>query len=72
MDDVQATRCRLCALFSGIAEMLAMEMKSSGLYVSRGLSYRQTQFQTVEVALTEDQVKMYNMAAHVWYASCQY
>ena len=51
----------------GIAEMLAMEMKSCGMYVSRGLSYRQTQFQTVEISLSEEQVKMYNTSAYVWY-----
>lgn len=28
---------------SGVAEMLAMEMKSSGMYVSRGLSYIQAE-----------------------------
>ena len=27
----------------GAAEMLAMEMKASGMYVSRGLSFRQTE-----------------------------
>ena len=30
----------MCA---GIAEMLAMEMKSTGMYVSRGLSYKQAE-----------------------------
>ena len=28
---------------SGAAEMLAMEMKASGMYVSRGLSFRQAE-----------------------------
>ena len=28
---------------AGVAEMLAMEMKSSGMYVSRGLSYKQAE-----------------------------
>jgi len=30
----------------GAAEMLAMEMKSAGLYVSRGLSFRQAEVST--------------------------
>ncbi|XP_076442125.1 uncharacterized protein LOC143281076 isoform X2 [Babylonia areolata] len=50
----------------GVAEMLAMEMKSSGMYVSRGLSYRQAEFMTVEVALTEDQRKVYDSSAALW------
>lgn len=50
----------------GVAEMLAMEMKSSGMYVSRGLSYIQAEFATVEIELTKDQVKMFDTAAHVW------
>ncbi|CAH1780986.1 unnamed protein product, partial [Owenia fusiformis] len=50
----------------GIAEMLAMEMKSSGMYVSRGLSFRQAEFCTIEAELTKDQIKMYDTAAHVW------
>lgn len=29
----------------GMAEMLAMEMKMSGMYVSRGLSYKQAEVQ---------------------------
>ncbi len=31
---------------AGVAEMLAMEMKSSGVYVSRGLSYKQAEVRT--------------------------
>ncbi|XP_019644077.1 PREDICTED: protein FORGETTER 1-like [Branchiostoma belcheri] len=50
----------------GVAEMLAMEMKGSGMYISRGLSFRQAEFVTVEVNLTPQQVKTYDMAAHVW------
>ena len=30
-------------MFVGAAEMLAMEMKASGMYVSRGLSFRQAE-----------------------------
>ncbi|KAL8572547.1 hypothetical protein ACOMHN_040451 [Nucella lapillus] len=50
----------------GVAEMLAMEMKSSGMYVSRGLSYRQAEFMTVEVALTPEQQKVYDASAALW------
>lgn len=50
----------------GMAEMLAMEMKMSGIYVSRGLSYKQAEFSTVEIPLTEEQRKVYDTAAHVW------
>ncbi|XP_055959526.1 protein strawberry notch homolog 1 [Patella vulgata] len=32
----------------GIAEMLAMEMKTTGMYVSRGLSFKQAEFVTIE------------------------
>ncbi|WAR15470.1 SBNO-like protein [Mya arenaria] len=41
----------------GMAEILAMEMKSAGMYLSRGLSYKQAEFVTVEAPLTKDQKK---------------
>lgn len=47
----------------GFLEMLAMEMKASGKYVSRGLSFRQAEFATEEAALTREQTKSYNDAA---------
>jgi len=50
----------------GAAEMLAMEMKASGMYVSRGLSFRQAEFVNVEAPLTADQIKVYDTAVHVW------
>ncbi|KAJ8030843.1 Protein FORGETTER 1 [Holothuria leucospilota] len=50
----------------GAAEMLAMEMKASGMYVSRGLSYKEAEFVTIEANLTEEQEKMYDIAAHLW------
>ena len=46
--------------------MLAMEMKASGMYMSRLLSFREAEFVTVEERLTPKQVKMYDVAAHVW------
>lgn len=50
----------------GAAEMLAMEMKASGMYVSRGLSFRQAEFGNVEASLTTSQIKVYDTAVHVW------
>ncbi|KAK2165679.1 hypothetical protein NP493_1355g00006 [Ridgeia piscesae] len=50
----------------GVAEMLAMEMKTSGMYVSRGLSFQEAEFVNVEICLDESQKKMYNTAAHLW------
>jgi hypothetical protein len=50
----------------GAAEMLAMEMKSAGVYVSRGLSYKQAEFVTREVTLSPSQISTYDAAAHVW------
>ncbi|XP_064614960.1 uncharacterized protein LOC135479136 [Liolophura sinensis] len=50
----------------GVAEMLAMEMKTTGMYVSRGLSFKQAEFVTVEAQVTKEQMKMYDIAAHVW------
>ena len=47
----------------GFLEMLAMEMKASGKYVSRGLSFRQAEFATEEAVLTRQQTKSYNDAA---------
>jgi hypothetical protein len=35
----------------GFLEMLAMEMKASGKYVSRGLSFRQAEFCAIETVL---------------------
>ncbi|CAG2225424.1 Protein strawberry notch homolog 2,Protein FORGETTER 1,Protein strawberry notch,Protein strawberry notch homolog 1 [Mytilus edulis] len=50
----------------GMAEMLAMEMKMSGMYISRGLSYKQAEFVTIEAPLTTEQKKIYDVAAKVW------
>ena len=47
----------------GFLEMLAMEMKASGKYVSRGLSFRQAEFASVEATLDEKQTHVYNKAA---------
>ena len=34
-------------LLPGVAEMLAMEMKSTGMYLSRGLSFKETEVRAV-------------------------
>ena len=49
----------------GFLEMLAMEMKASGKYVSRGLSFRQAEFETETVVLRPDQRKMYDDACEL-------
>ena len=46
----------------GFLEMLAMEMKASGKYVSRGLSFRQAEFEQHTIKLSKEQRKMYNDA----------
>ena len=47
----------------GFLEMLAMEMKAGGKYVSRGLSFRQAEFHTVEAALDPKQRAAYDACA---------
>ena len=46
----------------GFLEMLAMEMKASGKYVSRGLSFRQAEFEQYTIALSKEQRQMYDDA----------
>ena len=50
----------------GTLEMLAMDMKAAGMYISRGLSYQQTESRNVNVDLTESQIKTWDKAVHVW------
>ena len=47
----------------GFLEMLAMEMKASGKYVSRGLSFRQAEFCAVETRLDAKQRAAYDACA---------
>ncbi len=47
-------------------EMLAMELKRSGSYVSRGLSFVQAEFETLHCALTPTMISEYNAAAAFW------
>ena len=47
-------------------EMLAMELKREGAYVSRGLSFKKAEFETLNLALTPSQTLVYNAAAVLW------
>ena len=50
----------------GALEMLSMEMKAAGMYISRGLSYKDTEFHMVEATLTKEQQQIYDKVTHVW------
>ncbi|KAF8066309.1 strawberry notch-like protein [Scenedesmus sp. PABB004] len=47
-------------------ELLAMEMKATGRYVARGLSFRQAEFVTAEAPLRPDLVRQYDAAVALW------
>lgn len=49
----------------GFLEMLAMEMKSEGKYVSRGLSFSGTEFVDMKIPLTLPQITVYDAAVRV-------
>ena len=50
----------------GALEMLALEMKSKGVFLARTLSWDGAEFQTLEVNLTSDQISMYDAAVDWW------
>ena len=50
----------------GGLEMLAMEMKASGSYLSRGLSYRHAEFELATISLTPEQRACFDAAASFW------
>jgi len=50
----------------GALEMLAMELKASGMYVSRGLSFAEAKFEISECELTSEQHEIYRKAAELW------
>ena len=50
----------------GALEMLALEMKSKGVFLARTLSWDGAEFQTLEVNLTKDQISMYDAAVAWW------
>ena len=39
---------------------------ATGAYVSRGLSFKRAEFETLTLALTADQIRMYDKAAELW------
>ena len=47
----------LC-LSTGMAEILAMEMKSAGMYVSRGLSYKQAEVRLLTLFISYKQAEV--------------
>eukprot|EP01088_Endostelium_zonatum_P003621 TRINITY_DN1480_c0_g3_i1.p1 TRINITY_DN1480_c0_g3~~TRINITY_DN1480_c0_g3_i1.p1 ORF type:complete len:2352 (-),score=735.05 TRINITY_DN1480_c0_g3_i1:187-7242(-) len=53
---------------AGVAamEMVAMEMKSEGMYCSRHLSFEGVEFQVEEHKLTDDEKLVYNQCAELW------
>eukprot|EP00049_Salpingoeca_infusionum_P014447 m.270271 g.270271 ORF g.270271 m.270271 type:complete len:1323 (+) comp15677_c0_seq4:246-4214(+) len=51
----------------GAAEMLAMEMKAAGVYISRGLSYHDAEFTTDEASLSQRDIDMYDSAVKFWH-----
>ena len=46
--------------------MLAMELKASGAYLSRGLSYRDAEFELVTAPLTDEMRTSFDAAARFW------
>mmetsp|Transcript_37967 Transcript_37967/g.61745 ORF Transcript_37967/g.61745 Transcript_37967/m.61745 type:complete len:1109 (+) Transcript_37967:282-3608(+) len=50
----------------GALEMLAMELKGTGMHVSRGLSYREATFEIIEADLTLEQAAIYKNSCEFW------
>ena len=50
----------------GAMELVALDMKQRGMYMSRALSYKDASFETVEVQLNASQVKLYDSCAKFW------
>ncbi|CAM9850065.1 unnamed protein product, partial [Ectocarpus sp. 13 AM-2016] len=50
----------------GALEMLAMELKAKGSYVSRGLGWKGAEFETCQVKLPPSTVEMYDKAVEFW------
>ncbi|PAA86219.1 hypothetical protein BOX15_Mlig026843g2, partial [Macrostomum lignano] len=48
------------------AEMLAAELKATGVYVARGLSFRDAEFAIVDAPLTTGDIALYDSAAALW------
>ena len=47
-------------------EQLAMDLKSQGFYVARGLSFRSAEFMELEIGLTDAQIALYDAAVAIW------
>ena len=50
----------------GALEMLAIEMKSSGTYVSRALGFKSAEFALIEAKLSDADRRVYDSAAGFW------
>ncbi|CAJ0579156.1 unnamed protein product, partial [Mesorhabditis spiculigera] len=50
----------------GAMEIVAMEMKSRGLYLARQLSFRGVSFKTMRVPLTEEYARLYDESVKLW------
>lgn len=50
----------------GSLEMLALEMKQMGSFVARTLSWDGAEFETVEIPLSPDQIRVYDDAVQWW------
>eukprot|EP00039_Didymoeca_costata_P003109 m.65130 g.65130 ORF g.65130 m.65130 type:complete len:1396 (-) comp11709_c0_seq1:101-4288(-) len=51
----------------GAMEQLAMEMKASGIYLARGLSFDNAEFYPMEIILRKKEVEVYNSAVKLWF-----
>ena len=51
----------------GFLEMLAIEMKASGKYVARALSFEEAEFCTETIKITAEQRKTYDSACQIWH-----
>ena len=50
----------------GAMEMVAMDMKGRGLFLSRTLSYRGAEFEVVQEDLSEEYKTAYDVAVNFW------
>jgi hypothetical protein len=50
----------------GAMELVAMEMKASGQYLSRALSFKNATFEVVKLQLSEQFRDMYDKAVEFW------
>ncbi|XP_028258833.1 strawberry notch homolog 2b isoform X2 [Parambassis ranga] len=55
----------------GAMEIVAMDMKVSGMYIARQLSFSGVSFRIEEIGLDSDFIKVYNKAAKLWAEALQ-